>query len=136
MTTAWAHLPNAKHIDRILADEAEHPERWSAVGYAFLTPDWVVARHAAVAAARTAAKDAGREDALSRTYDVLNSCIRVDPWIPIWGAALALISWDHAGDLLDLPPDELEAIAKLGVPAAIMLLAACRALNHSLKEMQ
>jgi hypothetical protein len=134
MTTAWAHLPNAKHIDRILADEAAHPERWSAVGTAFQTPDWFVARHAAVAAARTAAKDAGRADALSRTYEVLNSCMDVDPWIAVWGAALALISWDHAGELLDLPPDELEAIAKLGVPAAVMVVYASRAFNHSTKE--
>jgi hypothetical protein len=46
----------------------------------------------------------------------------------------ALVAWDHAGELLDLPLDELEAIAKLGVPAAVMVVYASRAFNHSTKE--
>ena len=39
MTTAWAHLPNATHIDRVLADLKQHPERWRAA--------WGAARDAA-----------------------------------------------------------------------------------------
>ena len=40
--TKWSHLPNAMHIDRILASVKEHPEVWDA------------ARHAAVVATRDA----------------------------------------------------------------------------------
>jgi len=41
--TAWADLPNAKHIDRILADLKKNPDRWYAT--------------------RNAASDAARDDA-------------------------------------------------------------------------
>jgi hypothetical protein len=30
MTTAWAHLPNAAHIDRVLASLAATPKAWGA----------------------------------------------------------------------------------------------------------
>ena len=39
MTTAWAHLPNAQHIDRVLAHLSQHPARWDAA--------WGAARGAA-----------------------------------------------------------------------------------------
>jgi len=123
MTTAWAHLPNAKHIDRVLADLAEHPERWvaarsrdSATGDA-----WTEAWSAAWDAARDASRGASWSAAWEAVRDAASGVA--------WDAAVALIAWDHAGELLDLPPDELEAIAKLGVPAAVLLLPASRALN-------
>ena len=28
--TAWAHLPNAAHIDQVLAHLKAHPEKWTA----------------------------------------------------------------------------------------------------------
>ena len=48
MTTAWSHLPNVHHIDRILADVRANPGNWaySAVSSA--------ARDAARSAARSA----------------------------------------------------------------------------------
>jgi hypothetical protein len=49
-TTAWAHLPNAKDIDRVLASLAAHPQKWRAA--------WDAARNAARAAARDAARGA------------------------------------------------------------------------------
>jgi len=30
MTNAWDDLPNAKHIDRVLAHIAAHPKKWDA----------------------------------------------------------------------------------------------------------
>ena len=32
--TAWAHLPNAKHINAVLADVKARPEVWKAAWYA------------------------------------------------------------------------------------------------------
>ena len=29
MTTKWAHLPNAKHIDRVIASIKTHPKIWA-----------------------------------------------------------------------------------------------------------
>ena len=31
--TAWAHLPNAAHIDRILAHLKAHPDKWTAAAW-------------------------------------------------------------------------------------------------------
>ena len=50
MTTAWARLPNAEHIDRVLAHLKAHPDRWSAAWDAA----WDAARGAAWGAARGA----------------------------------------------------------------------------------
>ncbi len=54
MTTAWSHLPNARHIDRILAHLEAHPDKWDAARAAAYT----AARDAARAAARDAARAA------------------------------------------------------------------------------
>ena len=43
MSTAWSHLPNAMHIDRVLASVKAHPKNWSAAGNAA----WSAAGHAA-----------------------------------------------------------------------------------------
>ena len=96
-TTAWAHLPNAKHIDRVLSDVRAHPQRWGAARDA--------ARDAAWDAARGAALDAAR------------------------GACAALIAWDDAGDLLDLPVDTVRLLAGCGHHSAVLMLPACIALN-------
>ena len=46
MTTAWAHLPNAKYIDLVLASIKAHPEKWVAA--------WDAARDAVRDAVRDA----------------------------------------------------------------------------------
>ena len=48
--SAWSHLPNAAHIDRVLADVQARPEAWAAA--------WAAERSAAWAAVRAAARDA------------------------------------------------------------------------------
>jgi hypothetical protein len=47
MTTAWAHLPNAAHIDRVLASLAATPELWGAARGATWTAAWDAAWDAA-----------------------------------------------------------------------------------------
>ena len=75
----WAHLPNAKHIDAVLADARKRPGAWDAAQRA--------ARDAAWGAARTAARDAAwgaiaalvtwdsSADLLDCTPDVLRAMI-------------------------------------------------------------
>jgi len=55
MTNAWDDLPNAKHIDRVLAHTAAHPKKWAAA--------WDAARDAARAAAWDAVRAAARDAA-------------------------------------------------------------------------
>ena len=73
--TAWAHLPNAKHIDAVLADARKRPGAWDAA--------WRAAWDAARDAARDAAWGAiaalvtwdSSADLLDCTPDVLRAMI-------------------------------------------------------------
>ena len=93
ITTPWAHLPNAKHIDAVLADVKARPEVWDA------------ARAAVRDAARDAAWDAARDAARDAAWAAVRQAV--------WDVILALIAWDSAADLLDLPPDVLRTMADL-----------------------
>ena len=46
MTTAWSHLPNAAHIDAILASLKTHPEQWNAARGVARDTEWNAARSA------------------------------------------------------------------------------------------
>ena len=52
--TTWSHLPNAKHIDRIIADLGKNTGAWTAAWDA----EWYAAWNAASADARTVARGA------------------------------------------------------------------------------
>ena len=112
-TTAWAHLPNARHIDRILADLKARPDVWDAA--------WYAARDAARDAARAAAWDAARAAAWDAARDAA------------WDAARALVAWDDVAYILDLTPDACRMLTETCTDhhkhAAVLLLPACSTLN-------
>jgi hypothetical protein len=126
MTTAWAHLPNAHHIDRILAHLAAHPQAWADAhpGY---SPAWAAAWAAARGAARGAARDAAGAAAWAAA------------WAPARGAArgaardaiAALIAWDDCADLLDLPEGALRVMSAAGHHPATLLRPAVIALSDT-----
>ena len=99
-TTAWAHLPNAKHIDAVLADARKRPGAWNAAWDAAWGAAGVTAWDAAWGAVRTAARRAA--------------------WGAAWGAArdaiAALVTWDSSADLLDCTPDVLRTMIDLAEP--------------------
>ena len=111
-TTAWAHLPNAKHIDAVLADVKARPEVWKAAGYAAgyaaRSAAWVAALDAAWQAARDAARAAARAAAWVAARNVARN--------EAWNAILALIAWDNSADLLDLSPDALRVLIDVAAP--------------------
>ena len=139
--TAWAHLPNARHIDAVLADVRERPEAWRDV--------YGATQDTARAAAWRAAQDISRPDASGA------------PWKPAWGmvnvklvvatrtlpwtsmprglypgvvredilsaaraavrstatdAVIAFVTWDSSADLLECTPDVLRAMIDLAEP--------------------
>ena len=136
MTTkpAWAHLPNAKHIDAMLADVKARPEVWDAAR----TAAWDAARTAAWDAARRAAWDAARDAAWDAARDAARTAAWAAAWDAAWGAAqraargaardavAALVTWDSSADLLDCTPDVLRAMIDLAEPPvchqAVLLL--------------
>ena len=94
--TAWAHLPNAQHIDAVLADARKRPGAWDAAQRAAWGAAWDAARDAAWDAAWRAAWDAA--------------------WRAAWDAVAALVTWDSSADLLDCTPDVLRTMIDLAEP--------------------
>ena len=120
MNSAWSHLPNAKHIDRILTHLEAHPEKWAAA----YTAAWAAAYTAAWGAAYTAAWAAARGAAWDVARDAAWAAARGDAWGAI-AAIAALVAWDNCAHLLELTPDQLRMYSRLSDdPAAVLLLPA------------
>ena len=132
--TAWADLPNAKHIDLLLADLEKNPDKWSAARSAAWTAAWDAAWNAVWDAERGAAWDAA--------FDSAWYAARTDAQAPAWGAAasgadardaiLALIAYDDCIYLLDEKPEYVQMLGLLGNQQALLLYPACIVLQ---KEM-
>jgi hypothetical protein len=146
--TAWAHLPNAAHIDSILADVQARPEAWAAARAAAWT-----AGDAARAAAGDAAWDAARAAARLAAWHAAWHAAGHAAWAAreaawhaawlearaldlaldaAWEAVLALVAWDDCAHLLSTDPDQVRVLALLGHPPAVLLLPAVIALNKSM----
>ena len=102
--TPWAHLPNAKHIDAVLADARKRPGAWDAARDAARDAAW----GAAWGAAQRAAWDAARDAAWGAAWGAA--------WRAAWGAIAALVTWDSSADLLECTPDVLRAMIDLAEP--------------------
>ena len=126
MKTAWSHLPNAKHIDRILTHLEAHPEKWAAAYTAAWAAAWGAAQDVAHAAARGAARDAARAAARDAAWGAARNAA----WGAAWNAIAALVAWDNCAHLLELTPDQLRVYSRLSDdPAAVLLLPAVIALE-------
>ena len=125
MTTDWAHLPNAPHIDRVIASVKAHPDQWvEGRGVAWNT-EWDAGRSAEYNAARQAALEAALQAAWAAGQNAA--------WYFARYAILGLIMYDDCAYMLDSDPGELAILAAFGDPRAGLLLPACKALQ-SIKE--
>jgi hypothetical protein len=104
MTTKWSHLPNAAHIDRMLAHLKAHPDRCAVA--------WSAAWGAAWDATRGAAWGAARDDTRA--------------------AITALIAWDDCAGILDMPVDAVKFLAANGHHPAVLLLPAVLVMKEKL----
>jgi len=131
--TAWAHLPNAKHINWVLASLKAHPEKWeaarnvarNAAGDASWYAAWTAARNAARYVARTAALDASWTAARDAAWDAANNAAKC--------ALLALVAYDDCAYMVESDIDEIKILAKLGDQRALLLLPACIVFNELTK---
>jgi hypothetical protein len=120
--SAWDHLPNAKHIDRVLASVKAHPLEWDQI--------------------LDQAREQSWDEALRSAWGQINPLhqqawdqVKVQAWVPIlqdpaWqrarararGALLALIAYDDSAKYLNLPIDQLEMLYQLSEHPACILL--------------
>lgn len=123
--SAWSHLPNAVHIDRILGSIKSHPAQWYAAWEAIMCTVWDDARKNSMDEARNNVRKGGRLVAWNAAWDVA------------WAARdalLCLVAYDDCAYMLDSEVGELKILAALGDEKAILLLPACFAL-HLIKEL-
>jgi hypothetical protein len=113
----WSHLPNAEHVDRVLAHVNAHPEKWTFTRSAA----WNAAYDAAYNAAYNAAWEAARDAVCDATWSASHNAAS--------GSILALIANDTCGYLLREKIEHVELLASLGQPEAILLLPAVRAMS-------
>jgi hypothetical protein len=130
---AWSHLPNAGHIDRIIASVKAHPEAWAAAWAAAWDAARAAARAAAWDAARNAARAAARDAARDAAWDAARDAARDAAWDAARDATynaardsiLALIAYDDAAKYLEMSSDQVKIWAELSEePAAVLLLPA------------
>jgi hypothetical protein len=134
MTTAWRHLPNAKHIDRILTRARSNPDKWAIADVRV----WDVADDADwdIDAARHAARDT---DCDSSRHAAWNAVRAECAGAASAGAArdacghaiLALIVWDESADYLKLSVDQVTMFGALGDHKAILMLPAVMVFKKS-----
>ena len=112
--SAWSHLPNAVHIDRVLTSFKLQPELWDQAR----NLAWVQAWGQAWGQARDQARDQAWYQA------------REQVWMQAWGQAgnrargtiLALVAYDDCAKYLNLPIDQLEMLYHLTEHPACLLL--------------
>ena len=117
----WSHLPNAAHIDWVIQDVEPNPSDWVAAWWAARD----IARDTAYEAACGAAWFAARDTVWDAARDTVEVAALDTTWDAACNAALALIAYDHAGALFDIPVEQVRVQAYLGQPAAILMLPAC-----------
>jgi len=140
---AWAHLPNAVHIDRVLASLDEHSDQWTAVQTAAetvvqtaaeaaaQTASRGVAETAAQTAAQTASRGAAWSSAWSTAWSTAWSASRGAAWPALWSSISALVAWDDCAYMLDLPDDKLKELREAGNHPAMLLSAAASVLRET-----
>ncbi len=126
MTTTWSHLPNAAHIDRILASIKSDPDEWVRAEKEDIASHdvWAVAWNEI----QDIVEQKVRTAELNSLYDCIN-VVKIDRWGVAKDAIDVLVAYDDCAYMLDSDPGELAIIAKLGDHRAILLFPACIALS-------
>jgi hypothetical protein len=114
---AWDNLPNAKLIDWVLADLKRRPGTWDEAWAAAWDEARGAARAAAWAAARAAAWAGAWAGACAAAWDAARDAARG----AAWDVLVALVAYDEAADLLDMPSDAVRLLAVGGMPAAVLM---------------
>ena len=117
-TTPWAHLPNAVHIDRVIASAKANPDHWEEVRARVRNASWVVVRKAVIAQRRV--------EVWIEARNAVRTEVQYITWVPVRDVLLALCAYDDCAYMLESDPGELAILAKFGDPRAVLLLPACK----------
>ena len=112
--SAWSHLPNAVHIDRVLASVNSHPEVWDQSMDQVSVQARDQAWHQAWHQAWVQAWDQGRKQARDQVWYQVRHPARC--------SLLALITYDDSAKYLKLSIDQLQMLYHLTEHPACLLL--------------
>ena len=136
MTTAWHHLPNAAHIDRILADLKLNFNNWSAVWHSLISR--IDDFDAGFDVADDKIDEMGNTKEWDALWDAVYDVAERAYWYGAREAArhsiMSLIAWPESGDYLSLPVDQVRVMAELGDHRARLMLPAVMAFNMYRKD--
>ena len=137
IATEWANLPNAAHIDRVIASVKANPDHWRG-SWSAQDETW------------NAPRNAPRAEAWNAARGMVLVQVRDAAWNAAWNAAwaaqpagrgkagqaardalLALIAYDDCAHMLDSDPSEIAILAALGDLRAALLLPACKVFHSS-----
>ena len=128
--SAWSHLPNAKHIDRVITSVNSQPELWNQA--------WVQVSEQALGPASRQAMDqvwasahrGAHHHALMESWRQVQDQARSQVCNPVCdqvtinarGNILALVAYDDCAKYLNLPIDQLKMLYQLNEHPACLLL--------------
>ena len=117
--SAWSHLPNAVHIDRVLALIKSHPKLWDQAW----SQVWVQAWVQAIDQAREQAWNQARYQVWDQAWNQARYQVRDQAWhYEVRDVLLALVTYDDCTKYLDLPIDQLQMLYHLTEHPACILL--------------
>jgi hypothetical protein len=119
--TVWSHLPNAIHIDRVLASVTVHPEEWDD---AWDRTGWHGRWHGRMGwiLAWDQAWDQAYSQTWDQAWDQLRVQVRGHARGHARGALLALVAYDDSAKYLNMPIDQLKMLYTLTEHPACVLL--------------
>jgi len=124
----WSHLPNAKHIDAVIASLKAHPQEWiDAWNICKEDSVWAVMLDAACCEAwDVCKKDLSRSGVWDATLTAAQYAAQ--------DAVLALMAYDDCAHLLYSDPREVELLAKFNVTAAVLIWPTSMVMSKNLRE--
>jgi len=136
MQREWSHLPNAAHIDRVLASLKANPKIWADVWdeAVYDIGPWDVAVRFIQITGRDGVWNAARRSASGAAWDWSAGSTGTSAYYAAYYASchpiIALIAYDDAAKYLDLPLDQLQMLYALTEhPAAHLLQLAVLAFD-------
>jgi len=150
--TKWSHLPNAKHIDWVIASLEEHILEWVAAKNTIQPAKRTQANNDVFIASFNMGRDSVSDAAESKIYRTagknqvdasLNAARKAAGGVLAWNtvvnqtcraavaASFALSVYDECGYMIESEVGELKIIAAFGDPRAILLLPACIVYNET-----
>ena len=129
---SWQDLPNVAHIERILADLQANPGNWSKSWRAVKSKTGMLVRTTAMYNAWDKTVEQNRNQSWHEVWDSMADAAKsMDARDAAEQAVWALVTWDDAGDYLDMTQAQLEMLVKSDDPKAILLLPAVMAFEKS-----